>query len=345
MSNQHLKLKIFNKSVLALLVVCTYGMISNVHSAPVKSSLKTKQLKRVSSVVEVLAVVAPNNPKKERFEVLTHSDNRVFSISSKEIELIQTLQAAAAEKKPLRLVMRGTEIVSASSLDEKAMAEYEIENPRVNYAFEGREDNQTYTPTILNSDAEAHALFNNVSEMASGSQCYMRAHLWAYKWSRTRQVNSMKVFLFFTNKFRNENKSWGKPYKWWFHVAPFVYVRKPDGSLKEVVLDRQFLDGPVEMQAWTDAFMKTDKVPNPDKCVDLPQYTQDSYFSNPWYNHCLLRKEPMYVMQPNDAEAYDKRAVSITNFREIDLDLASRAVCSWIEVKTGSCKLSKKLNM
>lgn len=346
MSNQYLKLKLFNKSVSTLLVGCTLGMVSNVYSAPVKSSLKVKHLKRESSIVEVFGVVPPKNAKKQNFEVLTHSDNRVFNVSYREVELIHTLQTAAAEKKPLQVELNGTEIVSAKYLDEKATADYDSENPKVDYAFapEGSEYNQTYSPTVLNSDEEAQMLFNRARNMLKDSQCYMRAHLWSYQWSVISQIKSMKVFMFFTDKFKKDNKSkWGKPFKWWFHVAPFVYVRKADGTLKEVVLDREFLDGPVEMETWTNHFMVTSKTPNPDKCVDMPEYKQDLYFSNPWNSHCLLRKEPMYVMQPKDAETYDNHSDPVSSFKEIDTKLARKAICTGLEIFIGDCNLHKKL--
>lgn len=182
---------------------------------------------------------------------------------------------------------------------------------------------QGYQPTILGSMADAQSLFRSERELKHKSQCYERAHVWAREFQQSRGVQSMKVFIFFTKAFRERYTSrvvfWDRPYKWWFHVAPFVYVRDAQAQAeREVVLDREFLPQAVPMDDWTFQFIgkvrhDNRSVANPTReqarCLDATHYNQ--YWRNPAEpSYCVLRKVPMHYFQPLDVEALDCRPES-----------------------------------
>jgi hypothetical protein len=116
-----------------------------------------------------------------------------------------------------------------------------------------------YEPTVLGSMAEAERLFSEEAPLQHDSQCHERAMIWAVDMYKSRRINSMKVMMFYSKRFQNTYIRVGrpdrifkqiKPYKWWYHTAPFVYV----GS-QEIVLDSEFLKQPVTLDQWTHYFL------------------------------------------------------------------------------------------
>jgi hypothetical protein len=57
---------------------------------------------------------------------------------------------------------------------------------------------EDYSPSQL-SENQMSDLFKSLRKRARGlSQCYNRAHVWVYESKKSFDINSMKVFLFFT---------------------------------------------------------------------------------------------------------------------------------------------------
>jgi hypothetical protein len=215
-----------------------------------------------------------------------------------------------------------------------------------------------YVPTILNSMDEAQALFQGLRKLPGGdSQCHQRAMYWSYNMFVDQRINSMKVFIFYSRKFqetfRKERKFWfDSDYKWWYHTAPMVYVRTPQGGIKEVVLDATFMDQAVTLDEWTHHFVAEESLNYVDadhrglmpqlsrqesKCFILANAWDMGHFNRkheaiaskkenkkrikgqkgdyaklrafwdvhrdePW---CMVRKVPMFYMQPNSVDAND----------------------------------------
>jgi hypothetical protein len=94
---------------------------------------------------------------------------------------------------------------------------------------------------------------------AGETQCHQRAMYWSYEMSASQNINSMKVMVFYSQKFiKTFRRSgfWGtKDYKWWYHTAPYVFVKDGRGGVLEVVLDRTFMDQPVTIDQWTHHFL------------------------------------------------------------------------------------------
>lgn len=113
------------------------------------------------------------------------------------------------------------------------------------------------------------------------SQCYNRAHGWAYQMWRNQGVYSMKIFIFFTDRYIREYQ-----HKWWFHVAPMTYLREAYG-VNEYVMDRSFSDQPVYPQVWTNIFMKNQAV-----CRSVDRW--GDYRKNDPNEYCYLMRASMY---------------------------------------------------
>jgi len=81
-----------------------------------------------------------------------------------------------------------------------------------------------------------------------GSICSNRAMLWGYDFKRYFQLNTAKIFLFYTEK-----KARASEKTWWYHVSPMV---NENGELW--VMDAGFpglVDTPQTIPEWTNSFV------------------------------------------------------------------------------------------
>lgn len=163
---------------------------------------------------------------------------------------------------------------------------------------------QDYEPTILENDRHAAEIFGELNRgWRRRSQCYNRAHVWAYESKRSHGLDSMKAFLFFTAKYIREYD-----YGWWFHVAPYSMVRMGvAGAAEARVLDRTFMRRPVDLQTWTNYFV----YPKP-KCPVVTRY-QD-YSEHQYEAYCYLILVSMYYWQPRDIESVSAGVPPKTEF-------------------------------
>lgn len=210
------------------------------------------------------------------------------------------------ENHPTLIYLSDGHVLKITDSDERTL----LKNQRVTYHFKTnsrrevlsfyeeeirpekglRSEKSDYAPTVLTSLLEAQNVFKNLRRGARGSsQCYNRAHVWAYESKKNFNLDSMKVFLFFTSKYIREYD-----YIWWFHVAPFTYVQE-NGFKTERVLDLSFTKGPTQMKDWTDKFMENKSV-----CLPVTRYSE--YERNQEKAYCYLYRASMYYVQPLDLE-------------------------------------------
>ena len=162
----------------------------------------------------------------------------------------------------------------------------------------------SYEPTNLGSSQEATTIFRRMNRRHQrDSQCYNRAHVWAYEeWKRTG-LKSMKLFMFFTRSYIRKYR-----YKWWFHVTPLTYVNGV-----AMTMDRTFMRGPVQIKTWTDNFIYSKR-----NCPIVYKYSD--YRNNQESEHCYLHPATMYYWQPRDLENNERTGFEKTSFikREVD---------------------------
>lgn len=268
----------------------------------------------LGEVVETrISHISPPNPQNPDFEVLAEADGAAYLLPTTEPALLRSLRQKMGEGKTVTLVLDEERIIAVEAVSELATADAQVERPRLASLREAHSDG--YEPTLLPTLEEAQRHFRSARSLKHKSQCFERAHVWAREMEQEFGTRSMKVFMFFTSAFRNRYQRqtfWGlRPYKWWFHVAPFVYTGSVD-SLQETVLDPEFLDQAVALEDWTFEFIgkvrHDTRRPNPSRdqarCLEASHYNE--YWrapTTPYY--CVLRKVPMYDFQPLDVEARD----------------------------------------
>lgn len=170
--------------------------------------------------------------------------------------------------------------------------------------------------TLLETYQDAQGLMDKFNgQTRDESECYNRAHVWAYESIAKSNVNLGKIWIFFTSRYIREFR-----YKWWFHVAPFTEV----GSDRyRYVLDRGFTMIPYNVENWKNIFMK-----NSANCVSTSSYT--TYESNQESAYCYLIYSNQYYWQPLNLESLTKRGVRPSSYQSSDLKIAYRdALITW----------------
>lgn len=169
-----------------------------------------------------------------------------------------------------------------------------------------------YVPTLVANLEVATAIFKELNPNArSSSQCYNRAHVWSYEEKQRRDLNTMKVFLFFTDRYIRDYN-----YHWWFHVSPFVLVQE-GAQVKERVIDWEFLYSPYFMKDWTDYFIQSkEECPSVKKYADYDEHQEE--------HDCYIIKKSMYYWQPRDIETFDQTGQEKQSFIPDEVDAAYR---------------------
>lgn len=169
------------------------------------------------------------------------------------------------------------------------------------------ENEAPYMPSILkNMDVARSFFYDARTTHKEESQCFNRAHVWAYEWRTKKNLYSSKAWLFFTRKFIRKYK-----FEWWFHVAPMVHVIS-DGQVKERVMDIKYARGPLKLKQWTDIFMRD----NAD-CPVVEKYSDHANF--PESGSCFLMKSSMYYYQPVDIEQKEILGFDKTKWQESEV--------------------------
>lgn len=171
---------------------------------------------------------------------------------------------------------------------------------------------EDFEPTIFNDiQAARNAFVTMDSRTKSDSQCYNRAHGWAYDLWRTRSINSQKLFLFFTSKYIRAYR-----YHWWFHVTPMVLI-STDGRTVEHTFDRSFTRGPLQVKTWTNIFMKNDA-----QCRSVTWY--DDYRQHQNAEWCYLIRATQYYRTPSDLERLEDNGRQETKWVTSEIRQARR---------------------
>lgn len=224
--------------------------------------------------------------------LLMLSDGKVAWVSDRDVELRQALQSAALQKSWLHLKLNQQRFVlSAQSVPSPESYGDESE-------MSPDDKSILFTPTVLPDLDAAQEYFKRMNpHYKDKSQCYNRAHVWAWEMYKHSRLQSQKVFIFFPVKYIRQFK-----FEWWFHVTPMVSVMEK-GKVTERTMDYRYAKGPLLMKNWTDIFMR-----NNAECPVITRYSQFEQDRNnpngPW---CMLFKASMYYYQPLDLAALENR--------------------------------------
>lgn len=230
-----------------------------------------------TKIAKIIPAEGPDRPELYFFE-----NGRVGRLSENKSFLLRAdLKSAFRENSLLHLHLNEGMIKEMEILTEEARPSFS-EDPLPSF--------ESYRPTQLQSYGEAQDIFSKLNRgHQRDSQCYNRAHVWAYEEWRRIGLRSLKLFMFFTTRY-----IWDYKYEWWFHVTPLTYV----GNIP-YTLDRTFNRAPLNIKDWTLGFIKSRR-----DCVVVSRYSQ--YERNQMTEHCYLIPATMHFWQPRDLESYEQ---------------------------------------
>jgi len=282
-------------------------------------------------------VIQSNNAVKisedsSRIHLRLDDSGKVYSLYKKYTKIVEKLQLALFSKKTVDYIIepQNAELLNVVLHSNEQPIYQSNGSAGIDRLFQG------YRPTGLTSMFSAKDLFQGLHrKFLWGDQCYQRAEIWAKDMHDQKNINSMKLYLFYTKKFEdahNEIASYKKgvrKHHWWFHTAPYVLVKNElEPGFTEVVLDPEFLKEPVTVREWLDWFLmefRGTECPMIDPSI--PFMTDDmerfKLFHDP--NHyCFILKAPMYYMQPVDIDFAYRTQRFHFGFRADDLDMAEK---------------------
>src|SRR5690606_5328848 len=98
----------------------------------------------------------------------------------------------------------------------------------------------------------AEKIFNRLNgNYQRVSQCFNRAHIWAYEEFTKHKIKSLKAWIFFTNAYIIKHR-----FLWWFHVAPMLTVKNGE-KMERLVLDHRYSQGPQTIKEWSNMLVYT----------------------------------------------------------------------------------------
>jgi hypothetical protein len=175
--------------------------------------------------------------------------------------------------------------------------------------FFTRNERRDLAPTDVGGMEQVQRLFGLQNDGdKSRSQCFKRAHMWAYDMWVREGIIGQKIFIFYSKRYIQLEE-----FDWWFHVAPVV-----TSAGTEYVMDKTFLDKPVTIPEWKQKFMKASVT-----CAMIEKY--DQYESRPWNRLCFMMKTPMWYFRPADIRARDYNGIEKNNWAIMELQDSRRA--------------------
>jgi len=164
-----------------------------------------------------------------------------------------------------------------------------------------------FTPTILSDLKEVKTVFKRLNHKYQRiSQCYNRAHVWAYEEFKKNGLHSMKSFVFFTNSYLRRTR-----FNWWFHVAPLIKT----SDQNEYVLDYRYAFGPYTIKQWTDLFVYSKQ-----ECPVVAKYSE--YNNNQDLQDCYIINTSMFYWQPWEIKANEESGLIKNTFGDSEVKWA-----------------------
>jgi hypothetical protein len=240
--------------------------------------------------------------KKMEPHLVKFDNARVGYVNFSNEDLVSALETNRQGDQQVEVELdKNYNILSAQSIAITADDEFEIDS-------EEPQDIAPYRPSVLKDYNSALSILNKMRrDYNKDGQCFNRAHVWAYEEYKRSRLKSMKLFLFFTNRYIRNYR-----FHWWFHVTPMTYV----GSTPRT-LDRRYASGPHQTKTWTDIFIKSLRT-----CPTIKLF--NTYANNQEREDCYLIPVSMFYVIPRDIEKRDLSGVEKEQFYEKEIDRAYR---------------------
>lgn len=253
---------------------------------------------------------AINLSNSQIVRVTTADSNLEYEVDKSNEILLGKLKTAKKYKYPVELTL-DNQIITSLKID------YRV---RDNYLRTAMSD---YEPSNIASYEKAEQIFNGLYRKHKWfNQCFNRAHIWAKQMYNQHNVNSMKVLIYYTKKYRAEVSK-----KWWFHIAPVVSV---NGEL--YVMDREFTRRPQTVDQWEDIF--TAKIKDQSyRCKVIDNIAEYYDKRNMEQEYCNIQFVSMYYWEPNDMSNLDKTGEEKHQWVNWELRSAAKeAFWSWRKI-------------
>ncbi|MBF0205606.1 MAG: hypothetical protein HQK53_01820 [Oligoflexia bacterium] len=227
-------------------------------------------------------------------------DGRIATLAQPNNEDVRKLKNAVEEKSLVSFNIRSADhsIVSfattesSSEIYEESELDKQLSTPRNPETFVQFDsvnlDKIINRQTMEKAFARQHESFVGLRRFirTGPSQCFRRAHVWAYEMEKDFNIESNKVFLMYGRRCMNG---------WWFHVAPYVHMRDESGNVLEMVMDKEFFNHPAEMNNWTRKFV-------PEQCKVLSANQYNIYEREKRSECCHIIKAPRFYFLPDDLD-------------------------------------------
>lgn len=189
-----------------------------------------------------------------------------------------------------------------------AVSEIESHNIEGEETDVWKDEREPYSPSIVKNTNESLRIFRNMRrDYTLKGECYNRAHIWTVEAKKKTDLNLMKIFMFFTERYIRKYK-----FHWWFHVTPMVYV----GSIKSPrTLDRRYTSGPRQTKTWSNTFVKSKRT-----CKIVTKF--DDFYLNQQKEDCYHIYTSMYYVKPRDIEKRDLTGEEKTEFIQREINKA-----------------------
>ncbi len=225
---------------------------------------------------------------KDEIYVLSGADGNTYTMEKSESRL---KMLKSFNKNPVKINFKKSgekRIISSVEI----IHDREFLNRDLN--FFQTQSTRKFVPTDIDRFQKVEEIFDNLNQSDERvSQCFKRAHIWNYDMWADYGINTQKVFIFYTERFRALEDA-----KWRFHVAPMIL----SGGV-EYMLDRTFLDHPVTVKQWASKFIKSEN-------INCPVITDFKYLEeNEMSRLCYIMKVPMYYLSPYDLGNNDSRTM------------------------------------
>jgi hypothetical protein len=152
-----------------------------------------------AAVLETRIVDVEVEAGDDKVMILAESDGRVLWADAQDSKLVEAFKKASETGRYLRVNFddaKGT--VEGVVLLAKRLDVAEAPSRSNN-------KDESFQPTVFNSLQDAQNLFNTMdNQTKNDSECYNRAHGWAYDLYTQYRINSLKIFIFFTKRYIRE---------------------------------------------------------------------------------------------------------------------------------------------
>lgn len=257
-----------------------------------------------------------NGPESinDYFEVLFAKERQVLKVYPHNLELIEKIENAYRLNASVEFDIQNDKIVQFSIIDSgDDITDFYLDSELTPMSG--------YIPSNVESFEKAVQMFGYLKNNSKWfTQCFNRAHIWAKQMHKNDHIDSMKLFIFYTSKYRRELDE-----KWWFHVAPMI-----DINGQYYVLDKTFFRMPVIEAEWENHFTRKLEDKNSSakgyRCKVITNIGQYYDKENQKNEYCNLLVSSMYYWMPLNLSELENKGTEKTNWVNSEIISAAKEI-------------------